>query len=368
MPPVNDFQGSVAQTDVQFVTTELLTSVAGQNYGKVMIFVGNGDKASYFITPPADDTITEVKDTDYDTVTLGLLKTWLDGFFAEGTVMSVFLVVYNDSDPPTFADMAVQFKLYTERAYFKLAIHSSQNMPAQIALAKLCDDDALLSQMVYGSHDTTMLTGASDNEAEQLLTAGVDAMVFYHPLATANPALVQLGATLAAVNGAGIYVGNQLDFLQILGFSASGTAGANLSAIEASELKTLNVAYFKTLGNGVGAVVASGGFTLEGKVVGAEWVKNYVDFTAAVDTAAYMTQAGKFRNNNTYQGILTILQGKLNTFSTLGRFEGAVITAPPFDKLPPSAGDAIVVPNAWQAQYVDNLRSVVVYGTLTIAV
>jgi hypothetical protein len=90
-----------------------------------------------------------------------------------------------------------------------------------------------------------------------------------------------------------------------------------------------------------------------------------------------------FRNNQTYQAELNILQTQLNLFAGIGRLgaptqlpngqpapasaTGPLITAPPFSQLPAQSGRVISIPNAWAAQYLDNVRSTTVYGTLTIA-
>jgi hypothetical protein len=79
-----------------------------------------------------------------------------------------------------------------------------------------------------------------------------------------------------------------------------------------------------------------------------------------------MAQPGRFKNNDTYQGCLTILTGQLALFSGMGRLSSVKITAPPFDQLPAAAGGVIVVPQAWQASYNSNLRQITVYGTLYV--
>ena len=337
-----DFQRSIAQKDVRFITQVVPVAVVGENYGRVMIFVGESEAATFFVTPPGVDTITEVRATDYADIVSGLLKTWLAGFFKHGTATSVFLVTYTDTAGPLFSDvdMAVQFEKYTERAYFKLAIHSTFNIDAQLALSALCAGDPLLSFCFYGSHDSSMLIGASGNDAEELLTGGHDAMIYYHPDVTINPALNQLGETLLVPNSEGICVGNKLDFLAFADFSASGTAGANLTAVEEAMLRSLKVAFFTTVGNGTGQVVAEGKETLLGVVIGGEWVREYVDFTAAVDTATMITQFADsgFKNNETYQGVLLILNTKLSIFDRIGRFTDIKITAPSFSKLPRPPG------------------------------
>jgi hypothetical protein len=238
-----------------------------------------------------------------------------------------------------------------------------------------------------------MSTNASANGSAVplTLTFDIDVPIVYHPSTTQNGALVQLGATLAQLNNTGTYVGNKLDWVAISGWTASGTAGANLTAVQAANCVTLGVAFFSTLGNGTGNVALEGGAsglgwsTPLGANLGANWIKNYIDTVAAINTTTYLTSSAQlgFKNNLTYQVILTILQAQLTLFAGILRLgaptvlpngqvppssaQGPIITAPPFSQLPPASGRAIIVPNAWAAQYLDNVRSVNIYGTLTIA-
>ena len=71
----------------------------------------------------------------------------------------------------------------------------------------------------------------------------------------------------------------------------------------------------------------------------------------------------KFRNNATYQAILSLVTDTAMPFVAFGRLADLHLTAPVFTDLPAS-GDAITVPNAWEATYIDNVRSTTVYGTL----
>jgi hypothetical protein len=328
------------------------------------------DAVTYFVADPGTGTCTEVNAQNYAAVTQGKLKTWLDGFYMSGTQTVVEIVTLAN----IVADLVAQYAAYDERAYWKTFIGPAD--PAEVtggvALAVLCEADTTgLSQFFWGSSDATILTATGGNEHLLFVAGGVDIPLMYHPSATANPALVQLGATMAAPNQSGIYVGNKLDFLAVADFSASGTAGANLTAAEIANIQTAyGDSFFTTLGDGSGQVVAEEWATPDGTVIGAEWVKNYIDVTAAIYVAAFLTSSaqGGFKNNDSYQGCLAILQKQLNLFAGIGRLLDVKITAPTFAGLPAAAGGVITVPNAWTATYADNLRSVTVYGTLTIAV
>ena len=134
-------------------------------------------------------------------------------------------------------------------------------------------------------------------------------------------------------------------------------------------MKNLNVGYFKTVGNGTGQVALVGGVSLLGKVVAAQWLVQYNDYYCEIKVAELITKMNAFKNRATYNLILTILSVQLNRFADIvgtGRLTDLLITAPVFSKLPPAAGDTIVIPNAWRATYVDNVREVQVQGTLTI--
>lgn len=358
----NDYLGSLAQKYVQFVTTTIVTTVPGLNFGKLMIFMLESDAATYMVTDPGTDTVTEVTSTTYKTLTQGLLKTWLDGFYMSGTIASVLIATVTNNA----ADLDTQFPLITERAYWKTTISSvASPNTIGIAVAKKCINDPL-SQFIWGTKDTTVPTGTAGNDALLFINASPspDLGMVYHPSTTINGALVALGASLAALNGSGTYVGNKLDFLAVAGFSASGTAGANLSSAAITQLQTYGVSWFTTVGDGSGNVALEKWTSMKLRTLGADWVVNYIDTVGAILTTQFLVQPGRFKNNDTYQGCLVILQTQLNLFSGIGRLSGVKITAPPFAQLPAAAGGVITVPNAWQASYNDNLRQITVYGTL----
>ena len=371
MPPTYDYERSIAQKDIQLVTTIQVQTVPGANFSKAMIFIDETDAAANFVADPGVDTITEVTYEDYADLVKGTMLTWLDAFYALNAVTHIFLVTYNGLSGSAWSatDLGVQYALYNERAYWKLAYNASFNMNAQLALATLCEDDPL-SQFLYGTKDATCLTGVG-TEVGQFVSAGLDVPIIYHPSTTINPALVQLAATLSIVNLTGTPVGNKTDFLAIAGFSASGTAGANLTAVQSAYAEGLHVSYFTTVGDGSGDVVAEKWVTcISEMLIGALWVKNYVDTVGGIYIAAFLTKDpdSGFKNNDTYQGCLNLLQVQLNLFAAIGRLLNVKIIAPPFAQLPAAVGDVITVPKAWTATYADNVRQVEIFGALLIQV
>jgi hypothetical protein len=194
--------------------------------------------------------------------------------------------------------------------------------------------------------------------------------VIYNPNAEINPALAQLGDTLAVVNSTGTPIGNDVDGHAFSTINASGSLDSdgnytNLTATEKATLDEQKIGYNTAVGDGTENVVTEGSLTLTGEVVGANWVKAYIEYLCKVKCANYITQRNKFRNNAEYQGILTMMSAIIKPFIDFGRLADYSITAPTFSQLPKSA-DSFTVANAWEATYIDRLRSVVVYGTLYV--
>jgi hypothetical protein len=364
----NDFEGSIAQQFVTFATTQSIESVVGDNYQKVMIFIDEDSAAANFTgTPPAVNNRLVVDSTNYATLTEGTLLAWLTGFFATNSITEVWLVVFAVSDPVDPADLEAAFDLFHAEAYFKMIMGANSY---QVALSDLCDTDTLLSQFWCGTSDTECLNPASTTSIAYLLNqADSVGVLVYSTTGTTNPALDQLGLSLSTLNVTGYSVGNQLDYIRTLNRDASGTAGANLPAADVQDLMDQNIGFWLTVGNNTGSVALRGGLTLTGVPAAANWLQNFIDYTAAVATAELLTDPAnpRFRNNDTYQAILQILTAKVRPFVQLGRLTNFKITAPPFAQLP-AGGDTITVPNAWRATFLDNVREVTVNGTIYITV
>lgn len=365
----NDFFLSIAQKYMLFITQFVKVVVAGDNYKKAMIFVSDTDSATYLSSAQTAGYTVEVSYFDYQTYAKGKLKTWLDDYFAENKIATCFIVVWDDGATFSSAGLATEYALVSTNAYFKLGIHATHQKDVDLAGATLCTADPLLSQWWMGTADSTILTATEDNEADLIIDATKDARIIYHPDATRNGALFQLGLSLGQNNSTQTPVGNSLDFIQTDLITASGTAGINLTSVEAGNCKDQYVGYFTTLGDSSGRVALDGvggaGLTTLGHEPCAYWIASYVDFVSSVYSAQFMTQINRFRNDATYQGVLAILVNQLQKFSTLGRLSNLKITAPKFSDLTLTA-DSFVVPNAWSATFVGNARQCTVSGTLFI--
>lgn len=381
------FDGSIAQVNVQFPIETVIEPVSGENYTKAIIFMPLAKAAEYLpaVESPAAGQKIELDSSNYGKLTAGLLKTWLVPFFTSAQAAKVAVAIYDvdttkevpdgDSETktenvPATAPIDKVYEAYKYYAYFKFGLADSGDYNAlQTQLAQLCKADPLYSQLWVGTSDTQVLAKES-SLVSALKGVAADARVVYNPDGTINAALAQLGATLAQANATGTPVGNDIDMLAFSTIGASGADDAdgnptNLDATQKAALDEQKIGYNTYVGDGTENVVTEGSMTLQGNVVGAQWVKSYIEYMCKIRTANFITKRNKFRNNKHYQAILLILSDVVKDFLNFGRLADFKITAPVFSDLAKSA-DAIVVPNAWEATYIDKLRSVTVYGTLYV--
>jgi len=374
------FQGSVAQEDVKFVTEIVTESVVGENFSKLMVFIEATkyvEDATAFEEVATGISMAEVTKDNYALVTKDLLKSWLDDFFAEQLSATAYLVTVatdltlaENWDSDTLVEA---FGILKGLAYFKTVCITAPDsgdellVPAAVVdLAELCDGDTATSGAVLIpltiADPATIIT---DPVYAALDAAEQDAYCVYHPSANRNIALLQLGIALSVINGSGTAVGNNFDYAATDAVNASGTNGGPLSVTTQSLLKSLNISYCKYVGEPGGTAIVVGAKSLKGRNMSAFWLVAYCNYVNRVYTAKYITKIGTFRNDRTYQGILLIMSSTVQKFVDAGRLTNFIVTAPAFDKLP-AGTDTIIVPNAWTADFLDNVRTVQVYGQLTI--
>nr|DAG85780.1 MAG TPA: hypothetical protein [Caudoviricetes sp.] len=382
------FDGSIAQVNVQFPIETVIEPVSGENYTKALIFMPLAKAGEYLpaVESPAAGQKIELNSSNYEALTGGLLKTWLVPFFTSAQAAKIAVAIYDvdttkdvpaedggetkQETVPATAPIEKVYKSYKYYAYFKFGIADSGDYNTlQVQLARLCKADPLYSQLWVGTSDGQALKKES-LLVSALKGAAADARIIYTPDTTINAALAQLGATLAQINATGTPVGNDIDMLAFNTIGASGADDAdgnptNLDATQKYVLDEQKIGYNTYVGDGTEDVVTEGSMTLQGNVVGAQWVKSYIEYMCKIRTANFITKRNKFRNNDQYQAILLILSDVVKKFLNFGRLANFKITAPVFSDLPKSA-DAIVVPNAWVATYIDKIRRVTVYGTLYI--
>lgn len=366
------FNGSIAQKNVQFPIETVIQPLSGENYARGMVFIPLSLVSTYLpgIADATYGKLYEISSSNYGTLTGGALKGALGPFFTSAAAAKFGVAVFNDTDEATeglFPAVYEQFKFY---AYFKFAMAAAGDInDLQVALTTKCLADPLYSAHWVGTTDTNVLTSSS-SLITALNGAGSNARVIYNPDTTIDPAIAQLGCTLAQTNGTGTPIGNSIDMVQFSTIKASGSLNAdnereNLPATAAAALEGQKIGYQTWVGDGSENVVTEGSLPLKGDSVGAEWIKRYIEYMCKVQVANYISRMNTFRNNDTYQGIKLILASMVGQFVETGRLTDFAITAPAFRDLPTS-GDTITVPNAWHATYVDDVREVTVYGTLYI--
>lgn len=369
---MSDFKGSIAQANVQFPIETVIEPVAGENYTRAIIFMPVSLATANLpgVDTPVAGMKVELDFSSYGTVTGDALKKWLVPFFTSAQAAKLAVALYDDDSEAETNLLDDVYEAYKYWAYFKFGFASAADYnDLQTALATLCLADPLYSQLWVGTSDGDVLTKTSAL-ITALKGAGADARVIYNPDSNINPALAQLGDSLAVSNATGTPVGNDIDMHAFSTIGASGADDAdgnptNLTALEKAALDEQKIGYNTWVGDGTENVVTEGSMTLKGNVVGAQWVKCYIEYMCKIRTANFITQRNRFRNNEQYQAILLILSDVVRPFLAFGRLAEFIITAPVFSDLAVSA-DQIIVPNAWQADYIDKLRSVTIYGTLYV--
>lgn len=387
----DDFLGSIAQEDVQFVTEIVKTVNPGDNFKHLVVYTDNSQIASGAVMADVKDPAgvvvaqyAEVTADNYKNTAQGELLVWLTDYFSAGGNESVFIVnAQNGEASLTKATLTAAYNVTHQWGWFKTICIEDADVTTEFHLdpdaaswlAELCSTDKLLSSAPLYPMSMPVTSGEfTDTAYLALKAANFDAFWAYHLPAKQtgggfvvhNGALVALGIALNVMNASGTYVGNSFDMVNTTAITASGIDGGALEPTVQSILKGANINYFKFVGDTTGAVALRGGKTALGDVMSAAWIVNYCNYYNKVMVANYMSRRNVFKSSATYDVILSILIKTVSRFVTSGRLIGFALTAPAYPDLPPAANDEIVVPNAWHATYQDDLRTVKVYGTLYI--
>lgn len=380
----NTYLGSFAQENVVFQTTVVETSSYGDNFKRVMIFTEQSliSDASALLPVEGSETIkaaTVTADT-YASITTGILQSWLTDLFANGEVNEAYVVI-NGADALTAELQEAAYELLKAYAYWKtvcIGVAASGNDPANptnpadpstldatrfntlaAALADLClTDKQVLSGPVLAPFSDADPSGYATSPRFMALK---DKFVFmsYHQDATRNTALYSVGLALSQVNSSGTPIGNSLDMTKSNSITTNGLSRAVRDA-----LKSVYIQTWKPIGDNSSNVAAIGDKALNGDTIGASWIVAYVTYMTKVQVAILMTTTNFYKNAENYSKILNILMANVKLFA--GRLTNIVQTAPGYGDLPAAAADELVIPNAWQATYVDHVRKVTISGTLYI--
>lgn len=380
----NDFLGSFAQENVTFTTQIIRTAAVGDNYWKVMVFVENDrfvdSTTESWVAVPGSSTLKALTVTasDYASYTSGLLRSWLFDLFANGFTGDCILVACANkpgeegTNEAFITAMDSAYELMKAYAYHKTVCAGGDNaLSADIAteLAKLCAaDKGLLSSAPYYPYSTpTPSQPDTDLIYSGVNASGYDAFFAAHQDATRNAALYSLGLAMATLNGSGTCVGSSLDMIKSANITSSGPSGTNLPKTVRDGLKNLHIQFFKPVGDNSGNVAATGAQTIKGDVVQATWILAYVTYMVKVKVAQLLTTPNFLKNATNYTRILNVMSEQLTKFgdSGSGRLRNLEITAPAFGSIE-SKADVIIIPKAWSASYVDQVREVQITGTLYI--
>lgn len=384
----DDFLGSVAQEDVEFITEIVKTVNPGDNYKHLAVYTDSTQIVSGATLSVIKDQAgvavghgVEVTAANYKDYAAGQLLVWLTDYFTAGGAESVY--IYQTDSAMTEANLTALFNATHQLAYFKTVCvayddeDAEDDDPFQLDpsaatwLATLCSTDELLSCIPFYPLNTALSSGVVTDVAYVAVeAANKDAWWVYHQVqedgSVHHGGLVALGLALAIYNDTGTPVGNSVDMVATTAIKASGVNGNALDVTTQSILKEKNISYFKPVGDGTGSVDLYGAKSSQGKVIPAYWIVTYCNYVNKVFVANYMSRRNVYKNAVTYNVLISILIKTVSKFVTIGRIEGFSITAPAYADLPDAAGDEIVVPNAWTGTYKDDLRKVKVYGTLVM--
>lgn len=363
----NDFEGSIAQENVNFSTEITVSTSPGSNFYAALVFVPFVELADQLQSTDGvtAGTVLTVKGSNYSTVAKGNLLKKLTAFYTEQISRIVYVVIYNTATGTTLTDLYTKYRSYG----YWLGI-SSTTVADWVTLATLqktnkkYSSPILLDTETYSILDTASIYYALKN-------GKLDFWGFYATDATTScPSYYHLGRSLSFTNLSGTPVGNSLDYVSCKNIAAAGVNGENLDSTVKTQLEGNNINYFNTIGDGTGAVAAIGGKSSNGNYMAADWIVAYCNFVNQIKTAEIITEMNTFRNSATYAKIIQSMKEVCSRFTDvggMGRLTGFKVTAPKFEALVKLKGDNITIPNAWAAEYADNVRSVDVQGNLALS-
>lgn len=386
---LNDYLGSFAQENVDFVTRIVRTASVGQNYWTTMIFTDTSCIVEGAILTPIAGTEKAksliVTANDYNEYVTGLLQGWLTDLFASGNTNECYIIICDGETSAEKQEAITEaYNLLKAYAYHKTALFAP--VPAEgetepVALSNLTMDmDCAIKLGQLMKPDYGLLSGVlllpfssetpenveSDPVYKAIKDAGLDA--FFSAQCgnvSTNASLYTLGLALSMTNGSGTCVGNNFDMWATSGIQSSGVGGNAMPRALRKVLNDAHIQTWKPVGNNTGNVAAEGAVTLNGDVYPAIWIKAYITYMCKVNIAVLMTQPNFIRDASNYGTILSIMNTQLGRFATSGRLRNLIIHTPSFSELPESETE-IIIDDAWEATYTDNVRKVSISGTLYI--
>lgn len=399
---MNDFKGSVAQQNVEITTQVSKTNVVGGNYYENILYVTDRFSSFGEDTPEypvvSKDTYSDVIDgyAYLPAAEKTVIKNNLMSLFAYGNV-TVYII-----PSAKLAD----YKLYGYFTYLDIEWLAAEGTSTDYTMgataaetfAGIAGYDRDFTKLVTDYPvDPTKAKGASTATSEatlELLTAATqaDIAVFVRPAMPSgsagdsnafldadgvaigySPALYQMGRSLSVVNESGVPVGNAfdmdaVDFQNVLPTADTSTdlvSGAN--ALFAAWFEKNHLNYFKPVGNGTSQVTNFGGWTIRANCIGADWIVAYLNYMNRIACAQIITSGKALKNGKTYSDLLNAVTANVGLMMRNGRITEFKLTAPAFSSVPKTNGHTVVIPNAWEGVYADNVREVKISGNLTVA-
>lgn len=395
----NDYIASFAQENVSFITRVIRQQSIGDNYWKAMIFIEDDrfvDSSSWEPIPGAKyteggATITPkalaVTLNDYSLYTNGILLGWLTCLYANGFKGDCILVTCGATGDDGGVKVEVLKKVYEimkPYAYHKAACFGAtgNDTAYTVALANKANgttDDKILSSLPYvqftstaypAGNDKAAIKAAIEAGAEYTAYTGGETDVFaaVHGDVSKNAALFSLGLALGYLNGTGLCVGNALEMTKTGNISSSGVNGEAMPRMVREAYEELNIQTFKPVGDNTGYVAGYGELSLKGEDVVARWVVAYITYMSKVRIAQLITSPNFRKTELNYRRIVFTMSDQVNMFAIEngGCLSLVNITAPPYNQLPASKGDQIVIEDAWSATFVGVVHEVDITGNLYI--
>jgi hypothetical protein len=408
----HDYRNSTAQLAIEFATGTVITTNPGDNFMRVLIFIDKNpeyvkDESAFVPIDKDVDGVTlhdivTLNKNNYASVADGRLLTWLTDLFCNGESYDCYVVRFGPAGgigseaaftEDVRADLAGIYEKTKAVAYHKTILCQATDdgaLAPAVALyfAGCCARDAgmagLLSSAPY--YPLVIPPDGLDLAAHPLYSvlksANANALLTAHMDDERNGSLFRLGLALNGVNRSGTPVGNAIEMEATNLITPSGQPDPdaadfeyndwedyNLSAAVQQLLENNKVGYFRTLGDSTGRAQAVGDQTLNGDVMQAVWVVNFCNFVNKIKATQRISRKNTRRTAQVYDEIISMMIGTARRFGEdgSGALSGVRATAPAFKNLPASGGRELVVPNAWEANYVFGLRAIRVYGNLTIA-
>lgn len=400
---MNDFNGSVAQQDVSISTDVVRTATVGGNFYESVLYVT--DRFSSF---GADTPVYPVvKKSNYVDVLDNyaylsdaekkIVKGNLESLFAYGADLKVYII------PST--ELA-NYKLYGYFTYLDLEWNTTDGTETDYALSTDAGDTITNVKTALDKDFTSVLidmpvdpvnvkgtvTTATAGTLGLITAYTMDATVFARPAMVTgtassdnafvdangdpigySPVLYQLGKTLSSVNASGVPVGNSFDMTAVDFQNVMPTSDTNTEVLRGASVtfadyfESVNINYFKPVGNGTMQLTNFGGWTILHNCTTADWIVAYLNFMNRVACATVITSGKALKNARTYSELLDAVQINIAGQVRNERITEFKMTAPSFDNLPKTNGHTISIPNAWEGVYVDNVRKVKISGTLTVS-